>query len=170
MNAIRPMEDGTMPRGKASLEVIKVGDTTSTCKITRAIPGRPVLRNDVIANAVYDPTYKFKFLIHGKFDVDGDGRASEAEARYLESLVLEWGGTIVSGDQIPGDLDFLVLGLKPTEPPPLRVNAAEVEMEIYITRRQEVETYERLFRQASEAQIPVLNANRFFILIGHTQR
>jgi hypothetical protein len=29
--------------------------------------------------------------------------------------------------------------------------------------------YERLLKQASDAQIPVLNQNRFLILIGHTQ-
>lgn len=170
LSSIRPTPDGNLPRGKASLEIIKVGETTSTCKVTRATPGRPVLRSDIIANAVYDPQYKFKFLIHGKFDVDNDGRASEAEARYLESQVIEWGGTVVTGETIPGDLDFLVLGQLPTEPPPLRPDANEVEIQIYVTRRQEVETYNRLFRQASEAQIPVLNANRFFILIGHTDR
>lgn len=168
--SIRPLPDGTMPRGKASLEVTKVGETTSTCKVTRATPGRPVLRNDVIANAVYDPQYRFKFLVHGKFDTNNDGRATDAEARHLESLVMEWGGTVVTGDQIPGDLDFLVLGVNPQEPPPLRADASEVEVEIYLQRKQEVETYRRLFRQASDAQIPVLNANRFFVLIGHTAR
>jgi biopolymer transport protein ExbB/TolQ len=170
ISSIRPLPDGTLARGKASLEVTKVGDTTSTCKVTRATPGRPVLRNDVIANAVYDPQYQFKFLVHGKFDMNNDGRATDAEARHLESLVMEWGGTVVTGDQIPGDLDFLVLGVVPQEPPPLRADASEVEVDIWVRRRQEVETYQRLFRQASEAQIPVLNANRFFILIGHTAR
>jgi len=170
MTSIRPLNDGSLARGKASLEVINVGDVTSTCKITRATPGRPVIRGDVVANAVYDPQYQFKFLVHGKYDVNGDGRATEAEARHLESLVLEWGGTVVTGETIPGDLDFLVLGVVPQEPPPLRADATEVEVDIWVQRRQEVETYQRLFRQASDAQIPVLNANRFFVLIGHTPR
>ena len=43
---------GSLPRGKASLQVIQVRDTTSKCLITRAVPGRPVVRTDVIANAV----------------------------------------------------------------------------------------------------------------------
>ena len=170
VSSIRPLGDGTMSRGKASLEVTKVGETTSTCKVTRATPGRPVIRNDIVANAVYDPTYQFKFLVHGKFDMNNDGRPTDAEARHLESLVMEWGGTVVTGDQIPGDLDFLVLGVVPQEPPPLHADASEVEVDIWVRRRQEVETYQRLFRQASEAQIPVLNANRFFVLIGHTPR
>jgi uncharacterized protein YeeX (DUF496 family) len=169
--SIRPdAETGTVPRGKASLQVIRVGDTTSVCKVTRSVPGRPVVRNNVIANSIYDPDYQFKFLVHGKFDVDGDGRPSEAEAEYLRRLVTEWGGSVVYAEQLPGDLDFLVLGEEPPMPPPLRDDATEYEIRVYLQRRQAKELYDRLFRQAREAQIPVVNANRFFVLIGHTAR
>ncbi len=170
-SAIRVDEiTGLMPRGKASLQVVKVGETTSTCKITRAVRGRPVVRNDVLANAIYDPEYRFKFLIHGKFDVDKDGRPSEAEAEYLRSLVVDWGGEIVLGEELPGDLDFLVLGVKPMMPAPLPPDATAAQLEVWVRRRGAVTKYEELFNQASEAQIPVLNANRFFILIGRTDR
>ena len=108
---------GQLRRGKASLQVIKVGDTTSTCKITRSIPGRPVVRGNVIANAVFDPDYKFKFLVHGKFDVDGDGRPSESEADFLRDRIIKWGGEVIEGEELPGDLDFLVLGIRPPKPP-----------------------------------------------------
>ncbi len=168
---IRPSEEtGELPRGKASLQVVRVGDTTSTAKIIRSVPGRPVVRNDVIANAVYDPNYQFKFYVHGLFDIDGDGRATEAERDYIENLIVDWGGTVVHGDTLPGDLDFLVLGEQPREPAPLRQGASDREMRDWLERRRALERYEQLFRQAREAQIPVLNANRFFILIGHTQR
>ena len=43
---------GALPRGKSSLQVVKVGDATSTCKLTRSVPGRPIVRNNVIANAI----------------------------------------------------------------------------------------------------------------------
>jgi hypothetical protein len=129
-----------------------------------------VVKGDVIANAVYDPAYKFKFLIHGKFDVDGDGKPSETEAEYLRSLVIEWGGTVVTGEEIPGDLDFLVLGVEPPNPPPPPANASDVVVSDFIKKRQAHDTYVNLYKQAREAQIPVLNANRFFILIGHTDR
>ena len=163
-------QTGDIPRGKASLQVIKVGDTTSTCKITRSTPGQPVVKGDVIANAIYDPQYHFKFLIHGKFDVDGDGKPTETEAEFLRSLVLEWGGSVVTGDELPGDLDFLVLGAVPTNPPPPQGNVSEVVLNDHIRKRQAYVLYKRFFEQAQEAQIPVLNANRFFILIGHTDR
>jgi predicted nuclease with TOPRIM domain len=161
---------GEMPRGKASLQVIQVRDTTSKCMITRAIPGRPVVRTDVIANAVYDPNYVFKFMVHGKFDVDGDGKPSEAEAEYLRSLIVSWGGEVVQGEMLPGDLDFLVLGMEPPLPADLRPNATEFQIDDWVRKRRAYERYHELFHQASEAQIPVLNANRFFILIGYTER
>ncbi|MHC4209851.1 MAG: hypothetical protein ACYTE6_04045 [Planctomycetota bacterium] len=161
---------GELPRGKASLQVIQVRDTTSKCMITRAVPGRPVVRTDVIANAVYDPNYVFKFMVHGKFDVDADGKPSEAEAEYLRSLIVNWGGAVVSGETLPGDLDFLVLGMEPPLPPDLRPNATEFQIDDWVRKRRAYERYHELFHQASEAQIPVLNANRFFILIGYTER
>ncbi len=161
---------GLLPRGKASIEVVKVDETTSTGKITRAVPGRPVVRNNVIANAIYDPKYKFRFLVHGKFDVDRDGRPSEAEAEFLRSVIIDWGGEVVHGNELPGDLDFLVLGVMPPLPNPLRPDATDAQTRIYVSRRSARLRYEELFRRASEAQIPVLNANRFFVLLGRTDR
>ena len=65
--------DGNMALGKASIEVVKVGETTSTAKIKRSTRNQPILKNNVLVNAIYDPHYKFSFLVHGIFDVDGDG-------------------------------------------------------------------------------------------------
>ncbi|MCI0631989.1 MAG: hypothetical protein L0Y44_15195 [Phycisphaerales bacterium] len=163
-------QTGELPRGKASLQVMKVNETTSTCKVTRAVPGNPIIRGDVVANAIYDPTYKFKFLVHGKFDIDGDGRPTETEAEYLRSLVINWGGSVISGDDLPGDLDFLVLGAEPPKPPPPPDDASAVVIDDYVRKNEAHDRYNQLFRQAREAQIPVLNSNRFFILIGHTDR
>lgn len=161
---------GEISRGKASIEVIEVGDITSTCRLTRSVPGRPVIANDAIFNAIYDPEYQFKFLIHGKFDVDYDGRPTEAEAEYLRSRVVEWGGEIIIGSELPGNLDFLVLGdqpPKPIDPPP---DAQDHVINIYLQKLDAYENYNILMSQAQNAQIPILNSNRFLILIGHTQR
>jgi uncharacterized protein YlxW (UPF0749 family) len=158
-----------LPRGKASIEVVKVGEITSTCKITRAVPGRPVVSGNVAANAVYDPNRRFKFLIHGVFDVDGDGRPTEREAEHLHSLVLAWGGEVVEGNDVPGDLDFLLLGEAPPAPPALGGDAPPHVVRDWVKKREASMNYERLLKQASDAQIPVLNQNRFLILIGHTQ-
>ena len=161
---------GDQPRGKASVQVTEVRPATSKCKITRAVPGRPVVRNDVVANAVYDPNYVFKFLVHGKFDVDADGVPTEEEAEFIRSEIVKWHGQVVVGDELPGDLDFLVLGVEPPRPLSPRPGANDLELEAWVQKRQAYEKYTELFKHASEAQIPVLNANRFFILIGNTER
>ncbi|HRP63381.1 MAG TPA: hypothetical protein PK400_08825 [Phycisphaerales bacterium] len=161
---------GQLPRGKASIQVVRVGDTTSTCKIIRSTPGRPVVRENVIANAVYDPEYQFKFLVHGRFNLSGDGMPTEGDAEFIRSKIIEWGGIVVHADEIPGDLDFLVLGVPPSEPPLLPDNATEFQIRDNLRQRAAKQQYEALLNQARQAQIPVLNHNRFLILIGHTQR
>jgi hypothetical protein len=165
---IQPDANGNFSRGKASLQVVNVSETTSTAKVTRTVPGRPVVRGDVLANAVYDPSKRFTFLVHGKFDVDGDGRASETETDYLKSLIREWGGVVADGEELRGDMDFLLLGDQPINPAPLPDNPSPVAVEIYVKQKQAYEKYHRLMGDAMKAFIPVLNQNRFFILIGHT--
>ena len=153
-------------RGKASIQIIKVGDVTSTARVTRRTPGRSLGKDDVIANAVFNPEYRFKFLVHGKFDVNDDGSASDAEADYVRRRIIEWGGELVEGDQLTGDLDFLVLGSQPPMPAPLPPDAEDVQFRAYLQQRESREQYDRLFDQASRAQIPVLNWNRFEVLTG----
>lgn len=170
-SAIRPdPRTGEYVRGKASIEIIRVNADTSAARITREIPGRPVVKEDVIANAVFNPDYRFKFLVHGQFDIDSDGKVSVAEADYVGRRVLEWGGELVEGDKLTGDLDFLVLGEQPPMPAPLPPDNTQAELRAYLQQREALEQYNRLFNQASQAQIPVLNWNRFRTLTGMTNR
>jgi hypothetical protein len=83
---------------------------------------------------------------------------------------VDWGGEVVLGETLPGDLDFLVLGVEPPLPNPLPPDPTDQQIQEWVRRREIHQRYHNLFRQASEAQIPVLNANRFFILIGYTER
>ncbi len=59
--------NGVIPRGKASIEVVKVGKTTSTAKITRSTSSQPIVRDNIIVNAIYDPNYKYSLLVNGEF-------------------------------------------------------------------------------------------------------
>ena len=161
---------GEYVRGKASVEIIRVGTDTSAARITREIPGRPVVKDDVIANAVFNPDYRFKFLVHGLFDVNNDGTPSVADADYVRRRVIEWGGELVEGDELTGDLDFLVLGQQPPMAAPLPPDAGDAEFRAFLQQREARERYDRLFDQASRAQIPVLNWNRFETLTGMTAR
>ena len=170
-SAIRPdPRTGDYVRGKASIEIIKVGTDTSTGRITRELTGRPVVKDDVIANAVFNPDYRFKFLVHGLFDVNGDGRPNEEETDYVRRRIIEWGGEVVEGDQLTGDLDFLVLGAQPPMPAPLPPDAGDDQFRRFLKQRESREQYDRLFEQSTKAQIPVLNWNRFEMLTGMNSR
>lgn len=159
-------DNGVVAPGKASIKVTQVNESTSTARVTRSTTGRPIVRGDVIVNAAYDPNRTFKFLVHGAFDVDRNGVATAAEAEFIRSMIINWGGTVVEGDEVPGDLDFLVLGVQPEKPAPLSGNPSRNQIQIWAERNQAVETYDALLNQATDAKIPVLNSNRFFILIG----
>jgi hypothetical protein len=170
-NAISSTDSkGGANRGKASIQVVRVADGTSTAKIIRATPGRPVTKDDVIANAVFDTEYRYKFLVHGRFDVDADGKPTETEADYLKSRIVEWGGEVVEGDSLGGEVDFLVLGATPPMPAPLPPDASEAQTLAALELRKAREDYDRLFQQAVDAKIPVMNWNRFQILTGGGSR
>ena len=163
--------NGVIPRGKASIEVVKVGKTTSTAKITRSTSSQPIVRDNIIVNAVYDPDYKYSFLVHGEFDADGDGMP-ESNNRFIKDQIERWGGKIINDEgMLPGDLDFLVLGISPQEPagrPPK--GASEAMMDDYARRKRAFLDYEHLLDQARAAQVPVLTSNRFLVLTGQQDR
>jgi predicted nucleic acid-binding Zn-ribbon protein len=163
--------NGVIPRGKASIEVVKVGKTTSTAKITRSTSSQPIVRDNIIVNAVYDPNYKYSFLVHGEFDADGDG-LPESNNRFIKDQIERWGGKIIEDEgMLPGDLDFLVLGITPQEPigipPP---GASEAMEDDYARRKRAFLDYEHLLDQARAAQVPVLTSNRFLVLTGQRDR
>jgi hypothetical protein len=156
-------------RGKASIQVIKIGDASATAKVIRQVKGRPLIPGNVITNAIYDPEYQFRFLVHGKYDLDHDGKATLNEAQYLRDRIKRWGGHVVTGTEIPGDLDFLVLGEQPRNPIQPGVNQRSTEaMNEYIRLRTAADTYRSLLEQAQQARIPVLNQTRLEILTGRT--
>jgi hypothetical protein len=161
---------GDYTRGKASIEIIRVSPNTATARITRAVKGRPVVKEDVIANAIFNRDYRFKFLVHGLFDIDNDGNPTPSESDYVKRRIIEWGGELVDGQELTGDLDFLVLGNQPNMPLPLPPDANDTQFTEYIKLKESRKQYDDLFNQASKAQIPVLNWNRFQVLTGTNTR
>lgn len=161
---IRPNEAGQYPRGKATIEVIAVDENSSTARIITEAPGNPVLKNDVIANAIYDPRKVYKFLVWGNFDADRDGRSTPQERMDIEAMVMAWGGEVVA--ELTGDVDFLVLGQRPILPPPPRAGSPIEIMQEYVRLDRVVQRYDELFQQAAATGLPVLNENRLYTLIG----
>lgn len=164
--AIRPDAQGNYPRGKATLEVINVGPSSSTCRITSQARGNPVITGDVIANAVYDPNKVYKFVTYGAFDANRDGISSPMERSAIEGMIREWGGKVV--EDLGADVDFVVLGERPVAPPEPPSSAPPEVFSEFVRREKEVRRYDQLFQDAQKAGIPILNENRFYTLIGVT--
>lgn len=163
--AIRPdPQSGEYPAGKATIEIIKIDERTATARILRETRGNPVVRGDVIANAVYDPRKTYKFMVYGNFDADGDGRATFEEQANIRARIEAWGGQVLS--ELTGDTDFLVLGEPPVLPPEPPGNAPIEVINFYVAIRRQAERYNALFNQAQSTSIPVLNQNRLFTLTG----
>jgi len=163
--ALRPdPETGAYSEGKAVLEIIRINENSSRARVIEERRGNPVVAGDVIANPLYDPDKSYTFVVDGEFDTDGDGRSTRQERARLEALIAEWGGQVV--DEIRGDVDFVVLGERPTLPPQ---PAAEVPREVlnqWIRLENRVRQYDELFAEAADTSIPVLSFNRLMTLIG----
>ncbi len=164
-----PKTDRQSP-GKASIEIIKVGDTTSTARVTRSKRGSSVSRGDVLANAIYSPDYQYKFLVHGKFDVDTDGKVTDGEANYIRGKIQEWGGSIIDGDTLTPDVDFVVIGTVPPKRMAQPLGEDSAAYASYLAEKRAYDAYEELAAAAKAAQVPVLNWNRFQILTGAAER
>lgn len=163
--AVRPSpQTGEYPRPKAKIEVISVGENTSTARVTDEVKGNPIVRGDVLANAVYDPAKVYTFVVYGNFDTNGDGIPTAAEAGDIKGLVSAWGGKTV--DDLAGNVDFLILGDRPLLPAPPGVNDTPEVVAAYMRLSEIAQRYDRLFDQATSTSVPVLNQNRFYTLTG----
>lgn len=162
--AIRPdPSTGEYSRGKASLEITKVDDSTATARVVRGARGQPVVRGDVLANAIYDPSKVYTFVVYGNFD-SGDGAPTAEGQNDVKALIEQWGGKV--GDTLAGDVDFLVLGARPVLPPAPPANAPVPVVQEFLRLQRMVKEYDRLLEQAGATSIPVLNQNRLNTLIG----
>lgn len=104
-------EDG---RGKAQIEVVSISEASSECRIVGVAPGQVIVKEDLIANPVFDPNRPLTFVVVGEFDLDRDGLLDRDGAGTLESLITTWGGQI--SKEISPLTDFVVLGAAPKRP------------------------------------------------------
>jgi hypothetical protein len=163
-STIRPNDSGAYPPGKATVEVIQIGPSSSTVRIIRENRGNPLVSGDVIANALYDPNKTYSFVVAGEFDIDGDDVFSDAERREVEAVVRNWGGAVQA--DLGGDTDFLILGERPRIPPPPPPTAPVPVINEYIRLQRDAGEYDRLFETARQTGIPILNQNRLYTLTG----
>jgi len=157
-------EDG---KGKASIEVVNLFDTTAECRVTSTTPGDPILENDIIANPVFDKTRKYNFLVAGDFDLDFDGQIEDPGGEQVSRLITQTGGVIVQ--ELDTRTDFVVLGAAP--PLPVRPQDADTPeaRERATLREARRKLFDTVVREAKALSIPVLTRTQFLHFVGFGQ-
>lgn len=154
-------------RGKASIEVIRVGPTSSEARVVRRTPGALITEGDLLVNLIFDPNTRFRFYVHGDFDLNRDGVASPGDAEVIRRLITQWGGELT--DVVNVDTDFVVLGREPQIPdiPRDELETNPILRAQFDRAVQELENYQEIVAQARSYRIPVLNQNRFLFMVGY---
>jgi hypothetical protein len=155
-----------LPQGKASIEVVDVGQNACRCHIIKATPGQTVSEGDICVNLIYDRHIKLKFFVYGDFDMKGDGVFTAAEADMVKNLVIRWGGTVQN--KLTVDTDFVILGKEPEVPTLTKEQEADPILNANnVAKKEALATYEKMINQASTLNIPIMNQTRFLYYTGY---
>ncbi len=141
-------------KGKATLRVNNIFDTTSECEITTLNAGDPIVEGDVIANPVYDRDRKFNFVVAGDFDLDYDGKIDDPAGNQVRRMIEDWGGSLQ--DSVDTTTDFVVLGAAPSSIAGAATDSAAG------ARKQ----FEAIKQEARSLGIPVLTRTQFLHFVG----
>ena len=160
-----PTSNENLPRGKASIEVIRVGPTSSECRVVNVQPGQTLAEGDLIANLVYDRNTRYNFFVYGSFDLDQNGVATPEDADVIRRLITQWGGALT--DQINVNTDFVVLGGEPVVPSFTREDLEDpINLARYNEAQEQLQQYQDVLAAARSLHIPILNQNRFLYFVG----
>ncbi len=170
------IEDPTaeeQPAGKATVEVLRVLDNSSECRVTRTQPGQQLMEGDPILNIVYDPDIQYSFVVYGMFDLDRNGIATDGDTAVVKRLVTQWGGKVIDATDKNGnirisvDTDFVVVGSEPVIPTFTDEEMTDpVNVQKLEKAKKQLAAYEEVINQTRELHIPLLNQNRFLAFTG----
>jgi hypothetical protein len=164
LTTLNPENPDELPNGKASIEVIRILEGTSECRIIHVAPGQQIVEGDLILNLIYNTHTRFAFVVYGEFDLANTGQPNAADADVLRRLVTQWGGRVM--DQVNVDTDFLVLGKEPTVLP-LPDNPTPLDQERHDKQQKALDNYLARQGEAIHLNIPILNQNRFLYFVGY---
>ena len=162
-------DDTTLPKGKASIEIIRVGPNFSEARVVRVTPGTAITEGDLIANIVYDRNTRYNFVVFGKFDLTKPGTPDGNDATILRRLIGEWGGNVETA--VAARTDFLVIGSEPKIPEFTEEQRRDpVNAKILSDAQAELDAFYAVLNKARELYIPVLNQNRFLYYTGYFEQ
>lgn len=151
-------------RAKARIEVVNIFDYGAECRVVQVHGREPVIEGDLVANPVFDPSRPMKFMVIGRFDLDGDGEFEPEGARQIELLIQNWGGEVV--DELSAQVDFTVVGAAPRRPvvvgdPTVEAQARfEAEQKVYLE-------FNDMLARAQGLSIPILIQSVFMHFLGY---
>lgn len=155
-------------KGKATIEVANVFETTAECRVTSRTPGEPILVNDIIANPVFDRSRQFTFAVIGDFDLNFDGRPEDVGGKEVIRLIDRLGGKVVN--KVDTDTDFVVVGSVPPKPAPVipgsEDEAAATERNEQAAKR--LTAFETMLKEARSLSIPILTRTQFLHFLGQS--
>ncbi|MAE67190.1 MAG: hypothetical protein CMJ18_23260 [Phycisphaeraceae bacterium] len=170
-------DDLEKSRGIATIEVVKPLANASVARIVRRSPRKVVAAENQIANIVYDPNARFRFHVHGKFDIDGVGVPSTRDTVRIAGMIRRWGGDVTETAAVESDdsgldynTDYLVVGVEPDLPTDPGEDAPPTERVIYEKKKNSYLEHQQMLAEAQKLHIPILNQNRFLRLVGYYQR
>jgi hypothetical protein len=158
-------EDG---QGKAEIEVFQVSDQVSAARIVRSDKKNPIVKEDLVANLIWDSESSNRFVITGEFDFDNDGAPDSDGAQRIVELIERWGGQIM--DEVTVNTDFMVIGMEPktvARPTQDELDVDPLAQQRYEQSLTRAQAYQDLLQKANNLGVPVFNHKRFMFLIGY---
>jgi hypothetical protein len=157
--------------GKAEIEIFDVQETTSAARIINPNIRRPILRDDSIANLIWDSQKENVFVVAGEFDLDGKGGQDDDAISKITALIRKWGGRV--DNEISVETNFLVLGKTPQvlrKPTFEQIEIDPQAMEKFEASQKRRDNYNTIQAQAQNLWIPVFTYDRFLYFTGYKQQ
>jgi tetrahydromethanopterin S-methyltransferase subunit B len=151
-------------RGKASLEVVTLEESSSECRVARTTPGQPIMEGDIVVNIAYERGRKPKFVVRGDFDLNFDGQVDFDGPDRVASIIREWGGQAVP--ELDESVDFVVIGVAPRGVE-VKPDASDIVRDQAERKKLELSEFRKLIDQAKSMYIPVITQNQFLFLTGY---
>jgi NAD-dependent DNA ligase len=150
--------------GKAKIIVVSVNASTSECNVLQVKKDDPIIEGDLIANAVFNQSRPYNFVVEGDFDLYGEGKTDSQANKRVKAMIDNFGGKI--SDTVNVNTDFVVMGEEPTKPPAPAADAPPAAWTIYQDKMKSYEQYKQVKAMAVSLQIPILNTTRFLAFTG----
>lgn len=158
-------EDG---KGKAEVEVFQVAEQVCAARIVESDKKDPVVKEDIVANLIWDRSTPNRFIVTGDFDFNKDGMIDTEGAQRIVEMIERWGGQV--DEEISVDTDFLILGEQPVvlpRPTQQELDINPLAQQRYEQSLQKADAYNKILKKAANLGIPVFNQKRFLYLIGY---